>query len=256
MGFGWQKRAVFPFNIPGVRRRYPKRPNRHEISRTAGFTEPTMRDGLGDSRWAARGGAHGRLATGRLRDVSSSLGVRVAFRPFLPTEPCREIPFPAATGSPADPCIAPGSRPRAGCHICQVGGPSSSLALASAGRQSPSVRARSYRCPNSTVRSPEIGYAAAGSGAACPSGRPWGARKGERGGGQGRGGRRPPIGASRGSWALLGAIHASREHLAAPGAEVGEVERLEGLLLPAGASPGDPVEGAGDAAAAAADGLP
>jgi hypothetical protein len=47
----------------------PGAPEPSRNLRTTRFAEPTMRDGLGDGRRAARGGAHGRLATGRLRDV-------------------------------------------------------------------------------------------------------------------------------------------------------------------------------------------
>jgi Ca2+-binding RTX toxin-like protein len=58
--------------------------------------------------------------------------------------------------------------------------------------------------------------------------------------------RRRAIGALRGSWAPPGAIHhaSPEEREAALGAEVGEVERLERPILPAGLAPGDPVEGA------------
>jgi hypothetical protein len=67
--------------------------------------------------------------------------------------------------------------------------------------------------------------------------------------------RRWAIGALRGSWAPPGAIGDTtlEQREATLGAEVGEVERLEGLFPPGGVAPRGPVEGAGDAAAAAAD---
>jgi hypothetical protein len=83
--FGWRKRAKFPVKPRSVGPGRVECPSRHEISLTARFAEQRKRDRLSDCHRTARNSTRDRLATGRLRDISSSFRVSVVFRPFPPT---------------------------------------------------------------------------------------------------------------------------------------------------------------------------
>jgi hypothetical protein len=83
--FGWRKRAKFPVKPRSVGPGRVECPSRHEISLTARFAEQRKRDRLSDCHRPAENGSRDRLATGRLRHISSSFRVSVVFRPFPPT---------------------------------------------------------------------------------------------------------------------------------------------------------------------------